>query len=294
MVSASVSMISAAQTSEIIGEKFMKQKHLCGAGRKALCVLAGAIAFTLVSDHAQAASFELIYNGSFNNQDALNVASESTPTFFGGETAFTIRAFFDTSTPNLAPAVPNSPFVGFRAYAPSLATIDIGGLTYTMDTFSTNPTAGVTVAIFDQNSFTPGRYAIGILQQPPQDGAGIIGDFSGASPSFTVNTLTSSTTFTGYNGVGYGSGVCLQGSGANCQSFAVTPFILHNGANQTFALTLGNYSEVNPAGPDTARPGAIPGPVNSAQLVVTPEPGTLGAVGVALAAALGFARRRRK
>lgn len=284
-------MISAAQKSEIIRERYMKQKHLCGAGRKTMCVLAGAIALTLASSGAQAASFELIYNGAFNNQDALNLASQSTPSFFTAETAFTIRAFFDTSSPNLAPPVPNSPFVGFRAYAPTLATIDIGGVTYTMDTFTANPTAGVTVAIFDQNSFTPGRYAVGILQQPPQDGAGIIGDFSGASPSFTVNTLTSSTTFTGYNGVGYGSGVCVQGAAPNCQQNAVTPFVLHS-ANQTFALTLGNYDEAYPGGADAGlRP--LSGPLNSAQLVATPEPGTLGAVGLILAAALGFARRRR-
>jgi hypothetical protein len=276
-----------------LGRNFMKQKHLWRAGRKATCVLAGAIALTLASNGAQAASFELVYNGSFNSQDALNLASQSTPTFFTGNPAFTIRASFDTSTANLAPAVPNSPFVGFRAYAASDATIDIGGVTYTMDTFTTNPTAGVTVAIFDQNSFTPGRYAVGILQQPPQDGAGIIGDFSGASPSFTVNTLTATTTFTGYNGVGYGSGVCLQGTGGNCQVNAITPFVLHNGANQTFALTLGNYEEVYAGGSDVGRPGSIPGPLNSAQLVATPEPGTLGAVGLALAAAFGFARRRK-
>jgi len=283
-------MISAAHKSEIIREKFMKQKHLCGAGRTAMCVLAGAIALTLGSSGAQAAPFELIYNGAFNNQDALNLASQSAPTFFSGETAFTIRAFFDSSSPNLAPAVPNSPFVGFRAYAATVATIEIGGVTYTMDTFSQNPTAGVTVAIFDQNSFTPGRYAVGILQQPPQDGAGIIGDFSGASPSFTVNTLTASTTFTGYNGVGYGSGVCSEGAPPNCPH-VVTPFVLHS-ANQTFALTLGNYEEAYPGGADAGlRP--LSGPLNSAQLVATPEPGTLGAVGLALAAAFGFARRRR-
>jgi hypothetical protein len=271
----------------------MKQKHFRGAGRHALCVLAGAAAFALIADHAQAASFELIYNGSFNTSDALNLASQSTPTFFTGQTAFIIRASFDTSTPNLAPAVPNSPFVGFRAYAVSSATIDIAGQTYTMDSITTNPTAGATVAIFDQNSFTPGRYAIGILQQPPQDGAGIIGDFSGATPSFTVNSLTSTTTFTGYNGVGFGSGVCLQGTPGNCQLNAITPFVLHSSANQTFALTLGNREEIYPGGVDTARPGPR-GPLNQAQLVATPEPGTLGAVGVALALALGLARRRRK
>jgi len=285
-------MIGAASTSDISRGKVLKQKHLGSEWRGALCALAGTLALTLLPGLVPGASFELIYNGAFNSQDALNLASQSTPTNFTGAPAFTIRAFFDTSSPNLAPAVPNSPFVGFRAYAPSLATIDIGGITYTMDTLTTNPTAGVTVAIFDQNSFTPGRYAVGILQQPPQDGAGIVGDFSGASPNFTVSTLTSSVTFTGYNGVGYSSGVCVQGAPPNCQLAAVTPFVLHS-ANQTFALTLGNYEEAYPGGVDAGlRP--LSGPLNSAQLVATPEPGTLGAVGVALAAVLGFARRRRK
>jgi hypothetical protein len=271
----------------------MKQNHFRARWRYAFCTLAGALAFSLVPQHAQAAPFELIYNGSFNNQDALNLASQSNPTYFTAETPFTIRAFFDSSSPNLAPPSPPAPppFAGFHAYSPSLVTIDIGGQTYTMDNFTTNPTAGVTVAIFDQNSFTPGRYAIGILQQPPQDGAGIIGDFSGASPDFTVDALTS-TMFTGYNGVGYGSGVCLQGTPGDCQVNAVTPIVLHGGTNQTWALTLGNYQEVYPGGSD-AGSGGITGPLNQAQLVATPEPGTLGVVGAALAVVFGFARRRR-
>jgi len=270
----------------------MKQNYLRATRRGTMCVLAGALAFTLVPNYAHGASFELIYNGFFNGEDALNLASQSNPTHFTGETAFTIRAFFDTSSPNLAPPVPApSPFGGFRAYAPSLATLDVGGQTYIMDSFTANPTAGVTVAIFDQNSFMPGRYAVGILQQPPQDGAGIIGDFSGASPNFTVNTLTSTVTFTGYNGVGVGSGVCLQGTGGNCQLFAVTPFVLHDNANQTWALTLGNYNEAYAAGPDAGTKD-FNGPLNQAQLVATPEPGTLGAVGAALAVAFGLARRR--
>src|SRR4051812_12184675 len=113
MTCAFVSMISAASNSKILRGIFMKQKPFRGAGRHALCVLAGALVFTLIPGHAQAASFELIYNGSFNSQDALNLSSQSTPTFFTGATAFTVRALFDTSSPNLAPAVPNSPFVGF-------------------------------------------------------------------------------------------------------------------------------------------------------------------------------------
>jgi hypothetical protein len=271
----------------------MKQDYFQVRLQHALCILAGLFIFTFSSNSAQAAPFELIYNGSFNAQDALNLASQSTPTYFTGDTQFTIRAFFDTGSPDLAPASPPAPppFAGFRAYSPSLVTINIGNQTYTMDNFTTNPVAGVTVAIFDRNSFTPGRYAIGILQQPPQDGAGIIGDFSGASTDFTANALTS-TVFTGYTGVGYGSGVCLQGAAPNCQSAAITPFVLHDGANQTWALTLGNYEEANPDGPD-AGSGRMPGPLNGAQLVATPEPGTLGIVGAALTVVFGFARRRR-
>ena len=270
----------------------MKQNYFRAEQHHILCTLALALAFVFLPNHAQAAPFQLIYNGSFNNQDALNLASQSTPTYFTGDTPFTIRAWFDTSSPNLAPPVPTPPFSGFRAYSPSLVTIDIGNQTYTMDNFTTNPTAGVTVAIFDRNSFTPGRYAIGILQQPPQDGAGIIGDFAGSSTDFTANALTS-TTFTGYAGVGHGSGVCLQGTGGDCQVNAVTPFVLHDSTNQTWALTLGNYDQAYPGGLDAGSEGRIPGPLNQAQLVATPEPGTLGVVGAALAVVFGFARRRR-
>ncbi len=271
----------------------MNLNNLRRRWRHLLVTAAGVLGAVCVAGHVQAASFELIYNGVFNTQDALNLASQTTPTFFTSSTPFTIRAWFDSSSPNLAPPLPPpTPFAGFRAYSPSLAAIDIAGQTYTFDTFTTNPTAGLTVAIFDQNSFTPGRYAVGILQQPPQDGAGIIGDFSGASPNFTVDAQVA-TTFTGYNGVGYSSGVCLQGTGGNCQLAAITPFVLHSSTNQTFALTLGNYEEAYTGGSDVGTPGRIPGPLNTAQLVAVPEPGTWAGAGAALAFLFGLARRKR-
>jgi PEP-CTERM motif len=272
----------------------MRQNGLLDGWHRGLWAAIGALAFGLVPNHVQATSLELIYNGFFNSQNALNPASQANPTFFTGATAFTIRAWFDTDSPNLAPPSPPAPppFAGFRAYSPSLATIEVGGQTYTIENFTTNPTAGLTVAIFDNNSFTPGRYGIGILQQPPLDGAGIVADFSGASPAFTANAVTA-TTFTGYNGVGFGSGVCLQGTGGNCQLNAITPFVLHNGANQTWNLTLGNYEEVYPGGADAGNPG-IPGPLNQVELVAVPEPGTLGALGGLFAIALSLFWRRRK
>jgi PEP-CTERM motif len=244
-------------------------------------------ALALLSPAAMnATELELIYNGAFNAQDSL-APSGGSGGAFTDPTPFTINAWFSTSSPNLAPAA-GGPFNGFRAYDPIEATITIAGTTYTMETIGQNPTAGVTVAIFDNNSFTPGRYATGILQQPPLDGAGIIGDFSGASPAFTAADIVP-TVFTGFNGVGYGSGVCLNGTGGNCQLNAVTPFVLHNDGNE-FVLTLGNYDAVYPGGQDAGMPGPV-SPLNTAELVAVPEPGTFGLIALALA---GCALIRRK
>ena len=253
--------------------------------------LASLIALAPVS--ARAAQLELIYNGVFNTRNALNPASQSSPSYFTAATPFTVNAWFDTSSPNLAPSSPPAPppFAGFRAYAPSLAIIAIGGKTYSIDTITTNPVAGITVAIFDQHSFTPGHYAIGILQEPPKDGAGIIGDFLGASPGFTAADITP-TVFTGYFGVGYGSGVCLEGTGGDCKLNAITPLVLHDSAGGVFDLTLGNYDEDYPVIHDPSSPNLL-GPLNSAELVPTPEPGTCTLAGLSLASLMAFARRRR-
>ena len=265
----------AEHTNRFVGNRKWAVAAVCG------------ISLFMGGNRVQAAELELVYNGSFNTQDALNLASQGTPTYFSGETSFTINAFFDTSSTNYAP--PGSvapPFAGFRAFAPSLATLTVDGMTYTIDPITTDPTAGITVAIFDNNSFTPGRYGVGILQNPPADGAGIIGDFSGATPGFS-GTVAGPTEFTGFNGVGYGSGVCLNGTGGNCKQNAVTPLILTNGG-QTFDLTLGNYS----ADYGTVEPGDIAGPDNSACLLAAPEPATYGLGLLSLGLLAAFRRRR--
>lgn len=247
-----------------------------------------ALTLTLfAASSATAAPLQLTYNGVFNSQDALNLASHSTPTFFSSPTPFTIQARFDTSSPNLAPTF-GGPFDGFRAYQPSTATLTIGSSTYSFDT---SLATGITVAIFDSNSFTPGRYGIGILVDPVNDGAGIIGDFAGASPDFSASLIVP-TVFTGYYGVGYGSGVCIMGTGGDCALNAVSPIGLRNSSNQLYSLTLGNYDEDYPEVHDPDVPAAV-GPLNSATLSAVPEPATWGLAGAGFLALAGFARRRR-
>lgn len=224
-------------------------------------LFAGACAATAIG--AQAAALELIYTGSFRSDEALNLATDSSPTFFNDWTSFTLRARFDDSTPNLAPTF-GGPFNGFRAYAPSAVTIDISGTLFSMAS-ADNPK--LTVSIFDQNSFVPGRYGVGIIVDAVADGAGIVGDFSSASPNFTAAALTP-TLFTDFYGVGHGSGVCLSGSPPSCPH-AVTPLVLRDAGNVAWNLTLSNFEVDYPV---AHLPGAEIGPLNTAQIVAVPEP----------------------
>lgn len=265
----------------------MRQKLGPAVSRLLLNVLGGGYVLGAVS--AQAAPFELIYTGTFATTEALNVASASTPTFFTNSTPFTIHALFDDSSLNLAPSA-GGPFTGFRAYAPSSATIEITGTLYGIETSVTSPSAGVTVAIFDQNSFTPGRYGIGLIADPVADSAGIVGDFTSASPNLIAAALTP-TVCGDYYGVGHGSGVCLSGSPPACPH-AVTPWVLRDGSNVVYSLTLGNFDEDFPV---AHTPGALIGPLNSAQILAAsapvPEPAAYLTV---VAGLLGLAWSRRK
>jgi hypothetical protein len=255
-------------------------------------LIAGMCAVSAFSAQpVEASPFVLIYTGTFNTQEALNPASAPTANFTA-TTPFTVRAMFDDSTPNLAPALPG-PFAGFRAYAPSLVTIEIAGVLFGIETNLSNPTAGVTVAIFDQNSFEPGRYGVGLIADPVADGAGFVGDFVSASPNFTVDALTP-TTFTDYFGVGHSSGVCSSGFPPACPH-VVTPFVLRDSNNVAWNLTLGNYAEDYPIA-HTA--DATVGALNSAQIVAgapvpVPEPAT-GAVMLAGFAGLALFKRIRR
>lgn len=107
-------------------------------------MIAGALLIVFASTNVQAEPLQLIYQGVFNTQNALNPAGQVTPTYFTTATPFKLIASFDTSSPNLAPPSPPAPppFAGFRAFAPSLVTITIGAETYIVETITTNPTAG--------------------------------------------------------------------------------------------------------------------------------------------------------
>ena len=249
-------------------------------------LLAGALAGATAAAHA--VPYELIYSGTFNSTESLKLASASSRTFFSGTTPFTITAFFDDSSPNLLPPAP--PFLGFHAYIPSSATIRIGATTYSIDTAATNPTAGVTVSIFDRSQiFNPGRYGIGLIANVLSDGAGIVGDFLSASPDYSVSALTP-TTFTDYFGVGHGSGPCASGAPPACPHVD-TPWVLRDAANAVWSLTLGNYEEDYPT---AHTPGATVGPLNTAVIAAVPEPATLGLMLAGLAGMGAVTRGRRR
>lgn len=226
---------------------------------------------------AAATPFDLTYRGAFAPADAFGPAG-TTATAFAGVTPFTLQARFDTATPSLVRpgVVPGFPgFPGFVAYAPLSTSLTFGGQTYLVAGAAENPTAGVSIAIFDpSNVFNPGLYGIGVIAQPLRDGTGFVGDFSGASPAFSVADLVP-TTFTGYNGAGFLAGVGCLGGPASC---VVTPLALTDARGAAFSLVLGSREEEVAEGAPSA----------TATLSKVPSPGSLPLVALGLAALLAI------
>ena len=225
---------------------------------------------TLAGTPGSAALFELTYTGALSTEDALNPAGAALDTF-DAETAFSVRALFDTASPNLVAPLP---LPGFVAYSPQSIQMTIGGTTYSVDTHDSNPGTGVGVIIFDRNTvFFPGYYGIGLIQDPLADGAGFVGDFVGASPDFTVDALTA-TTFNGYRGAGF--------SNAVPNSPTSTPWRLRNNAGDELDLTFTFRIE------ELAEGAAL----HTAELNQVPEPSTMGIAACGLLAMAAVARRR--
>ena len=112
------------------------------------------------------------------------------------------------------------------------------------------------------------------------DDAGIVANFSGVSNPLVIGaTGIRPTTFTGFNGVGVSSGVCLSGPPSACTLNAITPIPLTSGST-AYSLTLGSYSQdVGPGFPYSVRITAVP------------EPGSVLLVGMG-ALAIGVVARR--
>lgn len=224
-----------------------------------------------------AQSFRMTVQGILDSRSTITGVG-ATP--LGSATPFTLTALFNTSTPNLVAPIGVS---GFVSYTPSLLELSISGRTYAIQPYTlANPT-GLAVAIFDRSTpFNPGLYGVGVIQNPLADGAGIVADYSNALPQFTLGaTGVVPTVFTGFNGVGVSSGVCLVGTPGSCVTNAITPIPMQFGPN-AYALTLGNYSQ-----------NTDPNFIFSVSITAVPEPQSLVLVGMGVLV-LGAAARRRQ
>jgi hypothetical protein len=270
-----------------------------------------ALAFGLsaaLAPTAQAEEFKLTLSGVFNGTGADPTTSPTetlTPTGGGANlltTAnepFTMTGIFDTSTGTLLPPPSTGfPSTGFVDYAASSVTLTVGGTTYDV---ATGPSGGpgLTVAIFDKSQvFNFKHFGAGFIQNPVQDGAGIVGDWLTATPTYTVASLVP-TTYSDYWGAGLGPGVCTGGGGSGI-GCTTTPIPLDGDA---FQLTLGGISGYDlenpsngvPIDPTRARPNYANDNFFSASLTAVPEPATwaLMLAGFAGLACLGFYNSRK-
>ena len=230
-----------------------------------------ATLFIACVSSASGAPFQLTFTGGLTAADALNPASGPVTNVTDG-LPFTFKAIFDDTSPNLAPPFF---FPHFVAYSPISASLEIAGQTYRVTTAAEDPSNGVAVALFDdQTPFVPGRYAVGFIQDVPADGAGIVGDWSSSSPAYTAGNLVA-TTLVEFNGTGFRPGPPLT-PGDIFGPAEVRPIPLWIGSDQyNLTLHLGQHEHADGA------------PLNTAVITAIPEPATFGfgalAVGLLLA-----------
>lgn len=254
----------------------MNAKLLLARRANTMLVVIGLV--LLIGNAAMAAPFQLTYNGVFGVTDSISPQGGPI-TNFANPVPFTLTATFDTTSTNYVTFLPPFLQTGWAAYSPTSATLSTGGQVYSVDDFASNPTSGISVAIFDQNTiFEPGFYGVGFIQDPVADGSGIVGDFSSANPNFTVSNMVS-TTFAGYRGAGFSAGIhSMPGSGPLIEA---RPITLRQGGD-VFLLRLGDRTEEFSQG----------APLHTASLTAIPEPGTLMLAGVAFAGLFALRLRR--
>ena len=227
---------------------------------------------------AQATPLQLVYDGYLSPGDTLGGVA------FNAFTPFEVRAAFDSSAP-LAQLEP-----GASTYAPSTFTLTAAGTTYDATRVQDDPVYGQTVVVFDKtapdsnSSAYQGKphYGIGFFSQGGGN-VGVIGDWTAATPEFTLGTLMPTTLYQFY-GVGYNDGpVRLMANGA------ATTLQLNDPADYNSTDPAQAYYGGNVGAPTVAD--------NQASIQAVPEPPS-AALLASMAGVLGlcrqYARRRRR
>jgi hypothetical protein len=222
---------------------------------------------------ASAATYELRYSGWLRAGESLT--GPSGVDLIDADTRFDFVARFDSAGPNLVAAIP---VPGFAAYAPISARITILGETYRVIGAGEDPEYGLGIALFDRsNVFFPGAYGVGFIANPLEDGAGIVADFTAASPEFSVSNLTP-TVFSGFDGAGFNAGIgCAPPDPRPC---VARPIALVGRDGAAFGLGIASGEQVG-------------GLQHSASLSVVPEPSSWALLIAGFAATGTMLRRRR-
>ena len=268
-------------------------------------ILRGAVAaLTLTSaagSAANATEFELTLSGYFNGDGGTADAISGVPFAL---VKYPVHHYGGFRHLQSEPGCWHAALQWICFLRPLWVNLSVGGTTYSVATYTMSPSTGFAIDVFDQSQpFCADHYAVGVNQDPIDDGAGIIGDWLAATPDYTEAptppripppsplppTLASNTTYSEFFGVGFGSGTCSSPGAPPC---ITTPIPLDGGAKflylETYDLTSTPYIN-DPESP----PGAFPTDlIFTATLTVVPEPSTWAMMMLGLAG-LGFAGYRK-
>lgn len=197
-------------------------------------------ATTLWASPSSAAVLLFELDGEFRG-DATIAPVGGTPTSLTSQ-SFTFRAVFDDEGIVYRAGPPGMPLPGFAAYAFQSATLTIGGVSYDVASFMSNPDNGAVLALFDpSNPFNPGFYAGGFINNPLVPSQGLVSRFQSAPAGFSAIDPTVGE-YSGFVGYGAVSGPTFSGGpGSACFAdpalCAIRPISLSRGGDQ-YNLTL--------------------------------------------------------